>query len=355
MADIQKHPKKTGACKLIPTLFNKEGYVVHYLALQLYVKLGVKIQSIKKVLAFKQKPWMREFINLNTQLRKEAKSEFDKDLYKLMTNSVYGKCLQNPCNKMDYRIVDNKKKFLKLSSRPNFKGFSVINKNLVGVHMNKTSVCLDQIIYAGMVILDCAKTHLYKFHYNYMRPMYGDSQRLLMTDTDSLVYHIMTEHDIYDDMKRNKKYFDTSNYPHDHPLFDLKRKRKTGLMKDETGGDPIVTFVGLRSKMYTFITNNDEEMIRAKGLQASISKQLKLDDYVSALSITPVKTHEYAAIRSLKNNLFTVRGYKKGISGFDDKRFIRCSGIDTLAFGHYSLRGKSDNVRICECNLNNNM
>lgn len=351
MANIQKLPKKTGASKLIPTLFNKDGYVLHYLALQLYVKLGVKIKSIQKVLAFKQEKWMKDFIRLNGQLRKEAKSEFDQDLYKLMTNSVYGKCLQNPCNKMDYRIVNSKKKFLRLTSKPNFKAFSVITKNLVGVHMDRTSVCLDQIIYAGMVILDCAKTHLYKFHYNYMRPMYGNSQRLLMTDTDSLMYWIKTEQDIYVDMKHNKKYFDTSNYPREHPLFDLKRKRKVGLMKDETGGDPIVAFVGLRSKMYTFLTNNDDVTIRAKGLQASIAKKLKFDDYVSTLSISHVKTHEYSAIRSLKNNLYTVSGRKKGISGFDDKRFIRCSGIDTLAFGHYLLRGQSDNV--CSCNQHN--
>ena len=134
-----------------------------------------------------------------------------------MNNSVFGKTMENIRNRVNIKLVNNKKQAEKLSAKHNFNHCNIFSEDLVAIHMKKTELKFDKPVYLGMCILDLSKTLMYDFHYNYIERKYGDKGRLLLTDTDSTMYEIETE-DFYKDISKDVKYrFDTSNYPPDHP------------------------------------------------------------------------------------------------------------------------------------------
>ena len=100
--------------KLIPQLGNKTYYVVHYRNLQLYLFLGIKLIKIHRMLKFKQSDWMKNYIDFNTQKRMNAPNNFEKDFFKLLINSVYGKTMQNLRKRINVRLVNNEKRFFKI-------------------------------------------------------------------------------------------------------------------------------------------------------------------------------------------------------------------------------------------------
>ena len=238
--------------KLIPTLSNKKNYVLHYRNLQLYLSLGLKINKIHRVLEFNQSPWLKQYIDFNTEKRKNAKNDFEKDFFKLMNNSVFGKTMENIRKRVDVRLVTDENKLLKLASKPTYVSSKIFNENLVAVHKIKETLTLNRPAYVGMCILDLSKTLMYDFHYNYIKNNYGDKARLLFTDTDSLTYEIEAE-DVYQDFWNDKDKFDNSDYPESSQYFDKANKKVIGKFKDEAAGVPICEFVGLRFKMYSYI------------------------------------------------------------------------------------------------------
>ena len=145
--------------------------------------------------------------------------------------------------------------------------------------MNIEKLYLNRPIYVGFFILDMSKTLMYDFHYNHIKKMYGSSATLLFTDTDSLAYVIQTN-----DMMNSIYLYDTSDYPNYSQLFSLKNKKIIGKMKDETFGNPIHAFVGLKSKMYAFIYEQNGKEVqakRAKGVKKSVvQNQIKYEQYL---------------------------------------------------------------------------
>ena len=205
-----------------------------------------------RVLEFNQSPWLKRYIDFNTQKRTQAKNTFEKDFFKLMNNSVFGKTMENIRKRVDVRLITDKKKLLKMASKPTYVGSKIFNENLVAVHKIKETLTLNRPAYVGMCILDLSKTLMYDFHYNYIKEKYGNKARLLFTDTDSLTYEIEAK-DVYQDFWNDKDRFDNSDYPENSPYFDKTNKKVIGKFKDEAAGIPITEFVGLRSKMYSYI------------------------------------------------------------------------------------------------------
>ena len=198
--------------------------MLHHRNLQLYVSLGLKIKKVHRALEFNQSPWLKKYIDFNTHKRTNAKNAFEKDFFKLMNNSVFGKTMENIRKRVNVELVTSKAKLLKLASKPTYASSKIFNENLVAVHKIKETLTLNRPAYVGMCILDLSKTLMYDFHYNYIKKKYGNKAKLLFTDTDSLTYEIEAN-DVYKDFWVDKDKFDNSDYPENSPYFDKTNKK----------------------------------------------------------------------------------------------------------------------------------
>merc|ERR1712243_497261 len=227
---------------------------------------------VHRVLKFKQSPWLKEYIDMNTQFRQEANNKFEVNLYKLMNNSFFGKTCEDVRKYNDVKIVNTEDDIEKLSKK----------ENLASVLMEKTSVTLNKPRYIGSAILALSKTVMYDFHYSYMAKKFKDC-KLLFTDTDSFCYSIPYVEDVYAAIK-DSGWFDFSNFPKDRPNFDMSNKMVPGKFKDECPNNTILEFVGLRSKMYSILPLEGEKKATAKGVSQRVTKKvIKHNDYKTCL------------------------------------------------------------------------
>ena len=331
---------KNGVEKLIPNLNDKTKYVIHYKNLIQCLRAGIKLKKIHSGIKFVESEWMKPYIDKNTNLRAMTKNNFEKDFYKLMNNSVFGKTMENLRNRVDVRLVNTKEKLRKLVAKPNFKSRKIFNENLVSVHMKKTSLLMNKPIYLGMCILDLSKIIMYDFHYNYIKSKYADKAKLLFTDTDSLMYEIQTE-DFYKDISGDvKDRFDTSDYPENHPsgIPTGENKKVLGMMKDEVAGKIIKEFVGLRSKLYSFVMDDGGETKKCKGIKKQVvESSIRHEHYKTCLTTGKELLRKQNILRSYDHEVYTEEVNKVALSALDDKRHILSDGMDTLALGHYKI------------------
>ena len=220
---------------------------------------------------------------MNTELRKKASNDFEKDFLKLMSNAVFVKTMENVRKHRDIKLVKTDHKRNKFVLEPNYHTMNLISENLSIIEMKKVKVKMNKLIYLGLSILEICKIIMYEFWYDYVKKKYGDMVRLCYMDTDSLIMNIKTK-DFYKDIARDvKERFDTSNCDVDRPLPKGKNKKVIGLMKDELGGGIITEFVALRPKTYSYITDEFIEMKKAKGTKKCVIKktlQLKITESV---------------------------------------------------------------------------
>ena len=331
---------KNGVKKLIPNLRDKTKYIIHYKNLIQCLRAGMKLKKIHRGIKFVESEWMKSYIDKNTNLRAMAKNNFEKDFFKLMNNSVFGKTMENLRNRVDVRLVNTKEKLRKLVAKPNFKSRKIFNENLVSVHMSKTSLLMNKPIYLGMCILDLSKIIMYDFHYNYIKSKYADKAKLLFTDTDSLMYEIETE-DFYKDISVDvKDRFDTSDYPENHPsgIPTGENKKVLGMMKDEVAGKIIKEFVGLRSKLYSFVMDDGGETKKCKGIKKQVvESSIRHEHYKTCLTTGKELLRKQNILRSYDHEVYTEEVNKVALSALDDKRHILSDGMDTLALGHYKI------------------
>ena len=165
-----KYGIKVGdAKKLIPNLNKKTNYVLHYRNLHFVLSLGMKLTKIHRVLKFKQSGWMKKYLDFNTEKRKNAANSFEKDFFKLMINSVYGKTMENLRKRINVRIVNNEKDFLKYTSRPTHITHKIFDKNYAAIHEIKPVLKLNKPIYVGSTVLELSKWLMYDFHDNFIK------------------------------------------------------------------------------------------------------------------------------------------------------------------------------------------
>ena len=330
-----------GVKKLIPNLRNKNNYVVHYKTLMQCLRLGMKLKKIHRGIKFIESDFLKPYIDMNTNLRTQAKNNFEKDFFKLMNNSVFGKTMENIRNRVNVKLVNTGEQFKKLTAKPNYESRKIFNENLVSVHMKKTSLTMNKPVYLGMSILDLSKIVMFDFHYKYIKPKYGSKAKLLFTDTDSFLYEIQTE-DFYKDISGDvKDRFDTSDYPEGHPsgIPTGVNKKVLGMFKDEAAGKIIKEFVGLRAKLYSYKMDEGKENKRCKGIKkAVVEKSIRHEDYKTCLETGKEQLRRQNIIRSYEHTLYTEEVNKIALSATDDKRYLLNDSFDTLAWGHYKIK-----------------
>lgn len=335
--------------KLIPNLNNKTEYVIHYRNLQQCLRNGLKLGKIHRVLQFNQSRWLERYIQLNTHHRAQATNEFEEQYFKLNNNVIYGKTMESVDKRKDVRMAtqwDNKGRRLgarSLIAKPNFHSATQFTPDMVAIQLNRVKTFYNKPMYLGFVILELSKWLMYEFHYEYMRPKYGQNLILDYMDTDSFIYTIFTE-DFYSDIKDDVvKRFDTSNYSSNNIYnIPLLNKRVVGLLKDENRGKIMIEFIGLRSKMYSTDVHDNVITKKAKGIKKPAVDKLKLEDYRDCLYKKKIFYSNMLVFRSKIHHIYTQNLNKISLSYLDDKRFIREDGISTYAWGHYKIKDHSD-------------
>ena len=169
-----------------------------------------------------------------------------------MINSVYGKTMEKLPKRINVRLVNSEKDFLKYTSKPTHITHKIFDKNYAAIHEIKPVLTLNKPIYVGFTVLELSKWQMYDFHYKFIKKNFD--AELLFTYTDSLTYEIKS--DVYKEFFKHKRLFDFSNYPKDSKFFDEINKKVIGKMKDVSEGKIINEFAGLKSKMY-FMKNID--------------------------------------------------------------------------------------------------
>ena len=157
-----------GVNKLVSNLGNKRKYVVHYRNLQLYLSLGMKLTKVHRFLKFKQSDWLKKYIDFSTDKRKNAVHNFEKDFFKLMNNSVFGKTMENLRKRVSVELINNAKDYVKCISKPSFISQKIFSENFVAIHKIEPVLTLNKPIYVGFSILDLSKLLMYEFHYKYI-------------------------------------------------------------------------------------------------------------------------------------------------------------------------------------------
>ena len=258
---------------------------------------------------------------MNTELRKKAKNDFEKDFFKLMNNAVFGKTMENVRKHRDIKLVTTDKRRNKLVSEPNYHAIRCFSENLLAIEMKKTKIKMNKPNYLGLSILEISKILMYEFWYEYMKPKYDHNVKLCYMDTDSFIMHIKTE-DFYKDIANDvEKRFDTSNYEVDRPLPTGKNKKVIGLMKDELGGKIITEFVVLRQKTYSYLTDDCKEDKKAKGTKKwVIKRELKFNNYKGCLLNDKVVLKSQQRFKSERHDVYTENVSKIALNSNDDKR-----------------------------------
>ena len=328
--------------KLTQNLRDKEKMVLHGKNLALFLSLGMKLKKVRRGLKFQEKNFMKNYIDKNTSLRSQAKNAFEKDLFKLMNNSVFGKTMENVRNRVTIELVKDAERAAKLVNKPNFEELKIFDEFLIAVKMRKTKVWMNKPVYVGMSILDLSKTLMFSFQYEYVKKKW-EKVEVLYSDTDSLVLKIETD-DFFKDISGDvKEWFDTNDFPKDHPAvleglpIVKENKKKIGLMKDECGGKILTEWVALRPKLYSFLTESGEKQ-KAKGLKKSIkNKSLRHENFLKCLRTGKSQTRKQCLFRSRDHHIFTENMVKVALSCDDDKRIVLENGIDTLSLGHFLL------------------
>jgi hypothetical protein len=333
--------------KLVPNLMNKTKYWVHYRNLKFAISQGLKLTKIHRVIEYEQADWMAKYIMFNTKMRTEAKSDFEKDLYKLMNNAVFGKTMENLRSRRDIQIIKvATKTFIRWVANPSFVSRKCINNNLVIAERNKSNLILNKPVYAGASILDLSKLHMWKFWYEEMRVQYP-SARLCYADTDSLIYSIISKTEPRFDGSSNGS-FDNSDYPKDHIDYCADNKKVIGKFKDEAKGVPIAEFVGLRPKLYSLRLDKTAYELRgdkdlkyqinkSKGTQRAVVKnKIRMEDYINVLTTGKSLSHRQVNFRTDAHQIYTTSTVKTSLSAFDGKRYLTNS-ISSLPFGHHKI------------------
>ena len=300
----QREKSKARTEKLILDQNNKTEYMVHYRMLKFYVKLGVKVTKIHRVIKFKQDYTCSDYIQNNTNKRATAKTEAEKDVRKLMNNSLYGRMCMNPLHFFQSKFLHDKEKIMKIVSKPKFKNITRY-KDYSQIEYIKKKIEYNSPVYVGVTILELSKLHMNDLFYNILQPSLKDLQLHYM-DTDSFVLS-------YSEGKVSDEHIDLSNLD-----IPIKTNNKVpGNFKHKLGSRIIEEFIAVSPKTYSF--KNYPKNTKEKGIKKH--NNARHIDYYDALMNNTQRTVDECRIQKVGDNMTTTKTSKFSLNIFDDKRF----------------------------------
>ena len=359
-------PEKCTQAKLMCTLNNKERYVIHCKNLTQCLRHGLKLTKIHRILEFTEQAWLKPYIELNTSLRAAAKNDFEKNFFKLLINAIFGKTIENDRKKRELKLVNNWNFARKLILKPNFLRSTIIDEEFVLIELKKTEILVNKPVFCGFSVLEFAKHKMYEFYYDYVIKYMSDSFKIdqCYQDTDSQIFHFRLKENVdkdlsfYDFMRRDAlTCFDTSDYPQDNVCnIPLVNAKVPGLMKDEVKFKVIKEWISIRPKVYSMVivdnisciknssdqeTENSKTVRKIKGVGKSASRDVTFRDFYKCLFHNESLKASYNTIQSKMHQLYSVNINKYALVNNDDKRYTCDDKINTLAWGHYSLKPMS--------------
>ena len=188
--------------KLVANVYDKNKYIIHIYALKQALHHGLILKKIHSAISFYHNALLKPYIDMNTEIRTNAKNDFEKDYFKLKNNCAFGKTMENIRKHRDIKLVNNDKKRKVLASEPNYHATKHISEDLLIMEMKKRELYANKHIYLGQVILDISKTLMYEFWYDYIKPKYANNVELYYMDIDSFVMKIKTD-DFYKDISND--------------------------------------------------------------------------------------------------------------------------------------------------------
>ena len=309
--------------KLLCDWSDKKNFLVHYRMLKFYLRHGMIVDKVHKIISFRQSRWLEKYINFNTQKRSQAVNDFEKDFYKLLINAFYGKTMENVQNRLKIKFIkkDEYREIIKQQSKLTFNGIHKSYENCDSYTFKQNEVLLDKPIYLGFTVLELSKLLMYERYYGKLQPYFGqEKNQLLYMDTDSFALSVNAK-DIINDLQKLEDIFDFSNLDENHEQFSNRNKKVIGKFKIETPKDIWTDeFICLRSKYYAFKCDDDSKN-KVKGISKSQSQNFKFEEYYNCLFGRKYQQEcDNYIIRSINHEMYLQRVKKPTLSIFDDKR-----------------------------------
>ena len=280
--------------KLIPRLGDKINYVLHSRNLQLYLSRGIKLTKIHKVLKFKQSDWMKKYIDFNTVKRINTANSIEKKCLNWWSIVSMAKQWKIYEKKVNFRLVNNEKHFLKDTSISTHITHKIFHKNYAAIHEIKPVLKLNKPIYVGFTALELSKRITYDFNYHVIKKNF-DAELLF---TDSLTYEIKSEN-VYEEFFNSKDLFVFSYYPKDSKFFDQSNKNVIGKIKDVSERKITDEFVALKSKMYSMKNIDSKESKTAK----KVNIATEFNEFKDTLFYKKVLRHKRKRFQNKKHKI----------------------------------------------------
>ena len=341
---LSTNPDRYRTCtKLLATCMDKKEYVVHFAVLQTYLRHGLIIDKIHRVIQFRQEPIFREYIDYNTKRRQEALNDFEKDFYKQKNCSLFGKSLENKRNRCDIVLCNSLGKFVRATSEHRFKSARIFKETLVAAELTKVNVELDSPIAIGAAVLDISKDIMYRLAYDEFpkyEQMFDCKINIVGGDTDSFFLEVIGIDMIwvlYRQMMEDGL-LDTSNYPELHQMYSDAHKAELGCIKDEFKGHPFSEFVLLRPKSYSMkaLDMVGEDKRKSKGVSRRKVKGFTHEDYQRVFYTEIEKSVNCRRMQSMQHVMYNIDQVKVALSHADDKRAWLSNNF-SLPYGHYRI------------------
>lgn len=331
----EKKIKPAASKKLLASFLPREHYVVHHRLLKYYLSKGLIVSAVHKAFKFREKSWLKAYVDFCTAQRKMARTSFERDFWKLMVNAIYGKTIEDKRKHKIVQSIFREMLALKRLRSELCESFTIIDEDKILFQLRKSSVYMNKPVCVGFSVLELAKLKMFELHYDNFKAKLGNRVELLYTDTDSLIYNIQTP-DITTTLAEFSDIMDFSNYDPNHPLYNTQYEKTIGYLKDEMGGKRIEEFIALKPKLYAIKTAEGEEKKRAKGIQkATVEKNISFDCYMECLKNEFIPTAFQRRLASKKHSINMIVNQKIVMTPFDDKRYLLDDGISSLAYGHF--------------------